>query len=330
MAKHLSINEKISIECWAELNQSAEQIARRVKRHPSTILRYLKRWSDGIEKVRRPRSSKLSPQDVRMIRRTAREPGANATTVHKDLELDVSVRRVRQIISSDPELSYKRVPKQVKLSFKHKKARFDFAVKHLGPQRVNTKKLVISDEKKLNLIGPDGWDFRWVDGRRDEEPPERLQQHGPSIMIWGAIAPGCFLCYKRCESTIDYVHYCNILETTMLPAARAKVGDDFIFQQDNASVHTSKFTKKWFQDHNIEVLDWPAKSPDLSPIENLWSLVALRLYSGGKRYKNIHDLSAALDKELSEISEDYVNRLYDSFSSRLISVVEKKGGFTKY
>ncbi len=47
---------------------------------------------------------------------------------------------------------------------------------------------------------------------------------------------------------------------------------DFIFQQDLAPAHTAKSTKTWLNDHGVGVLDWPAHSPDLNPIENRESL----------------------------------------------------------
>ena len=45
--------------------------------------------------------------------------------------------------------------------------------------------------------------------------------------------------------------------------------NDAIYQQDNATINTSKFTKDWFKTKNIKVLDWPTKSLFLNLIENL-------------------------------------------------------------
>ncbi len=58
----------------------------------------------------------------------------------------------------------------------------------------------------------------------------------------------------------------------MLPSADQLFKDaDFIFQQDVAPAHTAKSTKSWLNGHGVSVLDWPANSPDLNPIENLRS-----------------------------------------------------------
>ncbi len=64
--------------------------------------------------------------------------------------------------------------------------------------------------------------------------------------------------------------YQEILEHFMLPSTDKLYGDtDFIFQQDLAPAHTVKVTKSWFNDHGVTVLDWPANSSDLNPVENL-------------------------------------------------------------
>ncbi|GFW73949.1 transposable element Tcb1 transposase [Trichonephila clavipes] len=50
-----------------------------------------------------------------------------------------------------------------------------------------------------------------------------------------------------------------------------------IFQQDNARPHVARIVQRFFVNHQIELLPRPARSPDLSPIENMWFMVAQRL-----------------------------------------------------
>ncbi len=112
-------------------------------------------------------------------------------------------------------------------------------------------------------------------------------------MIWAAmssagVGPLCFL-----KSTVNAAIYQEILEHFMLPSADKLYGDaDFIFQQDLAPAHTAKGTKSWFNDHGVTVLDWPANSPDLNPIENLSGIVKRKMRD--TRPNNADELKATV------------------------------------
>ncbi len=150
-----------------------------------------------------------------------------------------------------------------------------------------------------------------------------------SVMIWAAmssagVGPLCFL-----KSTVNAAIYQEILEHFMLPSADKLYGDaDFIFQQDLAPAHTAKGTKSWFNDHGVTVLDWPANSPDLNPIENLWGIVKRKMRD--TRPNNADELKATVKETWASIPPQQCHKLITSMPRRIEAVIKAKGAPTKY
>ena len=77
-------------------------------------------------------------------------------------------------------------------------------------------------------------------------------------------------------------------------------------------------------------MDWPALSPDLNAIENLWCIVARQVYGQGKQYDSKVSLTGAMMKSCSEIDDQTVKRLIRLIKNRCLEVIAAKGGKTKY
>ena len=104
-------------------------------------------------------------------------------------------------------------------------------------------------------------------------------------MVWKCMTaedPGRF-CFVFTIVKLEI--YQEILEHFMIPLDEDLCDDDFLFQQDLASSHTSKSLTKFLKEKDITILPWPVNSAYLNPIENLWGIVIKRLQEVELRYK---------------------------------------------
>ncbi|GFV57148.1 transposable element Tcb1 transposase [Trichonephila clavipes] len=98
----------------------------------------------------------------------------------------------------------------------------------------------------------------------------------PIIMVWGSIGYHSRTPLVHISGTLNSQRYMSeVLEPVVIPYLLGWA--TAIFQQDNARPHVARIVQMFFVNHQIELLPWPAHSPDLSPIENMWSMVAQRL-----------------------------------------------------
>ena len=106
-------------------------------------------------------------------------------------------------------------------------------------------------------------------------------------------------------------------------------GQVTIFQQNNARPHTARHTQDVLRQNNIDVLEWPARSPDLSPIEHVWDILGRRVRER-HNVNNVADLSRALQQEWNQITIHELQNLIRSMRRRCLAVVAANGGHTKY
>ena len=122
----------------------------------------------------------------------------------------------------------------------------------------------------------------------------------------------------------------EILEPKLLHSARDLFGTEpFTFQQDGAPCHTAHLCKKWFAAKNVAVSDWPGNSPDLNPIENLWSRLK-RAVAQRRPSKKQQLIEAILASWFHIITASDLQNLVESMPRRCQAVIDAKGYPTRY
>ncbi|GFU56904.1 transposable element Tcb1 transposase [Trichonephila clavipes] len=111
------------------------------------------------------------------------------------------------------------------------------------------------------------------------EDAEQLHRHtgpAPDIVVLGGVGYHSRTPLVHIAGTLNNQCFIyEVLEPVVLPYVQGLA--TAIFQQDNAQPHVTRIVQRLFVNHQIELLPWPARSPDLSPIGNMWSMVAQRL-----------------------------------------------------
>lgn len=95
----------------------------------------------------------------------------------------------------------------------------------------------------------------------------------------------------------------------MVPWAEDTFPDSWTLQQDGASPHISNYSMQYFDDAQIDVLQWPARSPDLGPIENAWGKLVSKVYAHGRQFEYEDDLIEAIHSARDEIDVEYLRTL---------------------
>lgn len=313
--------------------QTYRQIAKTVNIAPNSARNIILELSKKCKAKTGPKS-KLNSSCLISIKRTAAsilatgaKVTANKIRTNCDL-LDVTPRTVRRALAK-LGFGYKTAKSEIILTKAHKARRLELAkfwIDAMWPWN----RVVWSDEKRFSLDGPDSWSS-WV--RIDQKLlRNKRQQGGQSIQFWGMILPDGRVVLKELNQRSNSQNYIELLRDFVKPFLDSELEHEYIFQQDNASIHVSKQTLDWMKSVDLQVMEWPARSPDLSPIENVWSLLSSIVYDG-KQFGNLNDLRKAIhtaERILRTRDRYKIMTMRDSMQRRLRKLIESKGSTITY
>ncbi len=116
------------------------------------------------------------------------------------------------------------------------------------------------------------------------------------------------------EGTMNAERYIKVLEQHMLPSIWCLFqGRPCVFQQDNAKPHTAAITTTWLRSRRVRVLNWPACSPDLSPIENIWCIIKWKIHQ--RRPQTLQQLETYIRQGWDQIPTPKLQKLITSMPS---------------
>lgn len=107
-------------------------------------------------------------------------------------------------------------------------------------------------------------------------------------------------------------------------------GNNFIFQQDNAPIHTVKATHEYLHGMGIDVLFWTARSPDLNSIENAWGWLSHAVYKDATQYNTLNELKTVICNAWDDMPEGYLQHIIPSVKDRIFEGINRNVGHTSY
>lgn len=207
------------------------------------------------------------------------------------------------------------------LTQKHKDARVQWAIQH---QDDDWSRTIFTDETCYQL-------FRNTIRRWSKNPRaqiKRIPKNKQKIMVWGGFSIKGLVGYHSFTTIMDGPYYVQILQDNLIHNARKQFGRRWRLQQDNDPKHRSRVAKQFLSNQVPEILDWPSNSPDVNPIENLWSIIKRRVEK--RKPTNLEELNKFLHEEWKKTDLTILNNLVKSMKSRCLALIESRGERINY
>jgi len=330
-----------------------EDIGDELGRSKSTVTSFLDRLDKrgNVNNLPHPGAPRKTSKtaDRRIVRAAMANTRVPLAELRKDIVSNVSQQTIRRRLREAGVRKWKAL-KRPMLTKEHARKRLTWAKAHRHWTRVQWEKICWSDESSIKQDSDPRrkWIWRHQTDQEKYAPQNvdpKAKHGGVSQMMWG-----CFIGNKLgpialFKGMVNQHVYMDVLRENLLPFINALYEDgftDFTFQQDGASPHTAKKTCEFLEtamkEHHFSLMEWPAISPDMNPIEHLWSHIKLELH---RQYPDTwilkgppehvrRILQERIEKIWWKIGEEVLDKLVDSMPRRVHALLDAKGWYTNY
>lgn len=325
----MSSNIDPKIRCLI-LHQDAGWSAYRISELLNVPSRTIRDWILKINKGEdithiqegRGRKSSIVKSTQDNLIRTARRKGVTSSTRSLANQYDVSKSSVGDILSKRG-YTYRSVEKVTKLDDEVKEERIQYCQKMIKNGGSLIEKTFFSDEMGIRLFDSmrrKGWGG----------PLKKLKSEKPlndaKVSCWAAISKHGATSLHIYKETLNTDLYVQIVEDH-IEEMQELYPNGFSFQQDNLSVH--KKAKPILSENGLDMIDFPRYSPDLNPLENLWSVLKDRVSKDQPKTENMLIKSLLANWEILRRPEN-LRPYFDTLCSRYRECIQKIGARLSY
>ncbi|GFV58127.1 transposable element Tcb2 transposase [Trichonephila clavipes] len=160
---------------------------------------------------------------------------------------------------------------------------------------------------------------------------ERDRYGGRGVLVWGGIMLGSRTDLHIFDAgSVNGTRYCNEILLPYVRLFRGAMGLQFLFMDDNAPCHRTVAAEQLLESEDIERMDWPARSPDLNPIEHAWYFLGRRLAARTLPPITIRELRLALQDEWAAMPQQLIDTLILSMGRRCETCLAVRGDHIPY
>ncbi|GFX89553.1 transposable element Tc3 transposase [Trichonephila clavipes] len=222
----------------------------------------------------------------------------------------------------------------VPLTPAHRRRRSLLCREHRNWRDNECRRVLFTDESRFSLSSDSHRILIWRErGSRNHLSNiiERDRYGGRSVLVWGGIMLGSRTDLHIFDAgSVNGTRYCNEILLPYVRLFRGAMGLQFLFMDDNAPCHRTVAAEQLLESEYIERMDWPARSPDLNPIEHVWDFLGRRLAARTLPPVTIRELRLALQDEWAEMPHQLIGTLILSMGRRCETCLAVRGDYIPY